>query len=610
MKFVKQSFLWLLVPLVILLALGSTMIYERSGVDYEVRYPPMEFLPPEHIKDEILPGIEHSKTLFLYNSNDAFNTDYIDNYIAVLEGMKVSFDVVNIYETDQYDYSDYEIVFVALIDISVAEDRILDLMNWVEKGGRVLFAFRPDPSDTFTGIYRRLGIRSTGEDLQATEGIEFLEDILPGATQLEITSDFLTHSSYPCSLEPTATVYAQSADEFAIPLIWSYELGQGKIVFVNSDQFITKSSRGTISAAYALLPEVFAYPVINASVFFIDDFPAPIPEGTTELLKEQYGRDIQSFMINVWWPDLEAISNQYGIYFTTVMIETYNDHVNPPFEKQPEIERHQYFGGLVLQDGGELGLHGYNHVSLCVEEEGINAQLGYPGWPSDEAMELSVYELYTFATDLFPDNEFVTYVPTSNVLCQSSRNWLPQVLPDLRVISSVYLEEEEGLAYEQEFEEAADGIIELPRVIAGYDITDYMEWAAINELGFHLINSHFVHPDDVLNDDRGAQKGWETLRTQFESYVEWLYQTLPQIRNMTAKEAAMALQRYDRVQINSSFDGQFYQMELSNFYDEAWFMLHTQKTPANIAGGTISQISENVYLVKAEKSEITIQVEE
>ena len=65
-------------------------------------------------------------------------------------------------------------------------------------------------------------------------------------------------------------------------------------------------------------------------------------------------------------------------------------------------------------------------------------KVGYPGWPNDESMELSIYELYSFAKQLFPDNEFVTYVPPSNVLCESSRIWLPQVLPELRVISSVY----------------------------------------------------------------------------------------------------------------------------------------------------------------------------
>ena len=41
------GFIWMLLPFLILFVLASSMVIERSGVDYEIRYPPMEFLPPE-----------------------------------------------------------------------------------------------------------------------------------------------------------------------------------------------------------------------------------------------------------------------------------------------------------------------------------------------------------------------------------------------------------------------------------------------------------------------------------------------------------------------------------------------------------------------------------
>ena len=345
-------------------------------------------------------------------------------------------------------------------------------------------------------------------------------------------------------------------------------------------------------------------------MFYIDDFPSPIPQGANDLIMEQYGRDIQSFLINVWWPDIETLAAKYGLFYTGAIIETYNDNVTAPFEKQPEIERHQYFGGLVLSQGGEFGLHGYNHVPLCLEESDVNQILGYPGWPSIEAMELSVFELYTFSKNLFPDNDFVTYVPTSNLLCEQSRTFLPKILPELRVVSGVYLEAEEGLAYEQEFEEAADGIIELPRVIAGYDPSEYMQWAALNELGLHYVNSHFVHPDDVFDVDNGAMTPWEELRSSFEAYVSWLNTAAPGLRNMTAQEGGAAVQRFDRLLVNSTFDGKNYQMELENFYDEAWFILRSSTPPLNVDGGSFTQIATNLYLIEALQPTITVQIME
>ncbi|NIR63370.1 MAG: DUF2194 domain-containing protein, partial [candidate division Zixibacteria bacterium] len=71
-----------------------------------------------------------------------------------------------------------------------------------------------------------------------------------------------------------------------------------------------------------------------------------------------------------------------------------------------------------------------------------------------------------------------TFVPASNILCDEVRRWLPRALPDLRVVSSVYLPSELGLAYEQEFEEADDGIVEFPRIASGFELSDYFWWAA------------------------------------------------------------------------------------------------------------------------------------
>jgi len=371
-----------------------------------------------------------------------------------------------------------------------------------------------------------------------------------------------------------------------------------------------KGSRGIVGAAYSLLFDVFAYPVINASMLYIDDFPSPIPTITNEVITKQYGRDLQNFFVNVWWPDMKELSDRYDLLFTGVIIETYNDFVTPPFEKQSEIERHQYFGGLVLDNGGELGFHGYNHVPLCQASDNKNQALQYPTWASTEAMELSVFELYSFAKSLFPDNNFVTYVPPSNILCSQTRQWLPQVLPDLRVIASVYLEEEDGLAYEQEFMEAPDGIVELPRIIAGYEISSYMRWAAINELGLHYVNSQFLHPYDVLIPVDGETKSWAYLYNKLEDYISWLHGAAPGLRSMTSQEGAMAVQRYDRLTVNSKMLSGAYMITLDDFYDEAWLMFRTNKTPLSIEGGVLSQVSSDKYLIKALETEIKIEFTE
>ena len=127
------------------------------------------------------------------------------------------------------------------------------------------------------------------------------------------------------------------------------------------------------------------------------------------------------------------------------------------------------------------------------------------------AKRCSWTDIHRFASkkELFPDGEFSTYIAPSNTLCPTARQWLPMALPELQVISSYYLPDEDGVLFVQEFSESADGIVNFPRISFGYDPPSYVRWAAINELGLHYVNSHFFSPNDVLSDAETLQRGWE-----------------------------------------------------------------------------------------------------
>jgi hypothetical protein len=291
------------------------------------------------------------------------------------------------------------------------------------------------------------------------------------------------------------------------------------------------------------------------------------------------------------------------------MIETYDHEVAAPFERELDNERHRYFGRSLLATGGEVGLHGRNHVPLCLAEMQVNQAFDYPGWPTAESMQLSVYELIRFAKSLFPDNEFVTYVPPSNILCSDARLWLPAVLPELRVIASLYINDPQKTSYEQEFTEASDGVIELPRIASDYDLSEESQFAIVNEVNLHFVNTHFVHPDDVLDPDRGALKGWARLRERYEEYVKWMTGTIPGLRSMTAREAAIAVQRFARLALKTSQRDNVLEIDLGNFYDEAWLMVRTEQRPASIQGGTITPVTSNLYLIQAVKPKVSISFE-
>ena len=606
----RYSFLWLLLPIFVLVALGASMFYERSGMEYEISYPPMQMLPQAQVEVANYFSDKSADTLVLYDSEGFAGKEHVETVLETLDILRVKYDTYDVASRKTIRVRDYETIVIAFLEIGKLQQNLFTIVDWVESGGKVLFSIRPEPSSYFSAIYRKLGMVTKSNDFISTKGIIFTSNIFPGVEGRSFGEDFIFSNSYAVSLEDNCKVHAITADVYEIPLLWECDFGEGRFVFINSDQFNNKSSRGIIAAAYTRLHDVFVYPVINSSVFFIDDFPGPIQEGALDLITEQYGRDIQNFLINIWLRDLLQISRTYGIKYTGSLIETYNDVVVPPFSKQSDIERHQYFGGLIYENNGEIGLQGYNHVPLCLTEENINQVSNYPGWPSTESMELATFELYSFGKELFPDGEFSTYIAPSNILCPTARKWLP-TLPELKVISSYYLPDEDGVLFVQEFSESDDGIVNFPRISFGYEPPSYASWAAINELGLHYVNSHFFSPNDVLSDAETSKRGWETLRGQFEDFVRVINVSNPGLRNMTAKEGAMAVQRYSRLAIKSEFmnDGK-YVISLGNFYDEAWLMLHSVNEPTILDGGEMIQITDEMYLIQALDPKVTVQIRE
>ena len=182
--------------------------------------------------------------------------------------------------------------------------------------------------------------------------------------------------------------------------------------------------------------------------------------------------------------------------------------------------------------------------------------------------------------------------------------------PQIRAVASIYFEGD--VEYTQEFEVAQDGVVETPRVISGLIIDSFMEIAALSELNLHYVNSHFQHPDDVLDADRGAEMGWEAMKNRLSEYLDWLYTSAPDIRNLTASEMAGAVQRYDSLDVELSATGEEIVLDLSGLQDEAFLFLRiNERPPADpetcISGGTLQDLGGGLYLVTASENRIVIE---
>ena len=596
----------MLVILCVFMMMAVVLFAERSGIQYTEKNRKVAYLDREEVVTEQTAVKSLTKTcLVIRNSADEASEQAWTQFQQIFKDMKVGTDVVDL-QSDSVipDYDEYETVVVLLSDISPLKEKLLELCDWVSEGGNALFAMTLQKTAYTSIIEQKLGIISSGYENTVVDSIYFEPDFMLGGGQAyEITDPY--DSAWSVQLSEQAKVHAQVEDENGQPVIWENQYGKGKFVVDNFGLY-EKAVRGFYAASYSLLTDVGIYPVINGSAFYLDDFPSPVPNGDGTYVKRDYEMSISNFYMNVWWPDMLELASDHGIRYTGVMIENYGDATDGTIEKQKDTKRFEYFGNMLLHQGGELGYHGYNHQPLSLPNTDYGDVLPYDTWKNQSAMKKAVKELVRFGDKIFPSTSMSVYVPPSSVLSAEGRRMLAEDFPQIRTIASNYFTGE--FAYVQEFEVAEDGIVEQPRIISGAIIDSYMKMAALSELNMHFVNSHFIHPDDLLDEDRGAALGWEKLKGNLSDYMDWLDDSAPSLRQLTGSELSGAIQRYGAVTFTKTVTDQEIRLELDNFYDEVYFMVRINEgTPGDVSGGKLTHLTGNLYLLKAKEPTVTIE---
>ena len=604
-----RKFSMTLLTIVLLLGITCLLIADNLGVEYAVAEQSLTPLPESAIAEKKEIANTPKTCLVLRDSTQENNDIFTEHVQEVLRQMRVGYDLVDVSKQDIPAFSGYRTAIVVFQHLEVLGDAVVELCDWVEQaGGGVMLFCTPDVSPVFRYLNYALGIVEGGLAYTEIQGMDLSADFMIGS------KDFNFHWGDPMAtalsvrLRDGVRVYASSDDDSRVPLVWASDYGKGRFV-VNNHGLTEKATRGLTAAAYSLLEDTCVYPVINASAFFLDDFPSPVPMGDGQYIRKQYNRDISSFYSAVWWPDMLKLCEEYGVKYTGMIIEDYTEEIDGIFPRQTDTERFNHFGALLLKNGGEIGLHGYNHLPLCFTGFDFKDQVDYDTWNNEKDAVRAIEEVMDFTKTLFPEVNIVSYVPPSNILSAEGRALLAKQFPQLRTINSLYIEG--AIEYSQEFCIADDGIVEFPRVISGTILDQYMYWDALNVLNLYYVNSHFMHPDDVLDEDRGAAMGWETLYGNLQRYVDWLYTAAPNIRNFTASDAAWATQRYDVLSVErTDADGAIH-LRLGGFWDEAWLMVRCNAgTPGDVEGGAVEHVDGDYYLLHATSDQVTINMEE
>lgn len=590
------------------MAIALVLLVESLGVHYGATRFDITYLD----RDKAIPAAdaiagEKATNLLVIDSSQEGVSDAESMLDRVLLDMKVPTVTVDLAQGDEIPtLKQYQTMVIAMPNLDPLGEHVLQIMQWVKKGGGVMFAMTPEKTGYLDVIGPQIGIESSAYKYVVAEGITPSKDFMLGGGQTYMFSDPFK-SSLSVALNDRAQVEAVSSNG-RTPLVWRSSVESGTAVMCNIGIYV-KMVRGFYASAFSLLSSAMAYPVINSAAFYLDDFPSPVPSGNGRYIKRDYNMSISEFYSQVWWPDLVRLAERYGIRFTGVMIENYGDDTKNDPVRQTDNTQFEYYGGLLLRQNGEIGYHGYNHQPLVLPNTDYGNEYTYVQWPNRKAIVDSLNELIAFQKTVLPAATSSVYVPPSNILSSEGRQIIGEDMPQIRAIASMAFPPDSSLEYVQEFGVAADGVVEAPRIVSGSMVNNsYMRLAAVSELNMHYVSTHFMHPDDLLDEDRGAKEGWETYRKGLEDYLDWLEQSAPSIRMQTGTECAAAVQRFSGLTVSMATSDDSWDLHLGNLIDQGWLMFRANNgTPGRVRGGSLTKLTGNLYLLKATSATVHIK---
>jgi len=595
----KKNIFILFRVLIGFIAFFALLLIERMGIPYKAAEGNsliVEDSKITHYKE----AAGTKNCLFITDSSDVNAVDSRDDFEQILTDMRIAYDTADINE-EIPDPSGYDKVVMGIKHLTAFGEKILDYTTYVENGGKILFWLPIEREESLDIIIGKLGITDISYTFVEVDKFDPKEDFMIGSTEVPFAIEDYYGSSMQVNLDASSEVFA-TCD--TTPLIWRRKFGDGYFVVCNFG-YCEKAYRGIYCAAYSLLDDVCIYPVINGATFYLDDFPSPVPNGDGKYIRRDYGMDIAEFYTNVWWPDLLSLGSKYDFPYTGLIIETYEDQVSGKLKANTDVADYYYYGNMLLNSGGELGYHGYNHQPLCNRDFVYTVDLGYKLWENNDEIKDSLTELTEFSTGLFPTAKLQVYVPPSNVISQEGIDIIDNVFPDIKTIASIYLPE--GDTYGQEFDVDESGMINTPRIVSGGVKDDYMRITAFSELNYHFVASHFMHPDDLLDVDRGAELGWESAKSTIEEYMDWINESAPPMRHLTGSGIAGAVQRFTNIVIDIDQREDGITISVDGLIDTAYCLVRVNHGQiGDVKGGTLTHLKGDLYLLEITDNTVEI----
>ncbi len=548
------------------------------------------------------------RILLVKGPDDYTDEMILTNAIQTFKHAKLNYEIVSMKDFPD-SINKYSMLVFATEDFGDFEKYEL-FRTYINNGGKAVFLTRTYDKE----INYYCGINSNFT-FKNDKGIVFNERIFPGLADLSM-GDLIDHSILDVKLIDDVRIIAETKNKN--PLIWTRDINKGRIVYVNSSMLEDKLNRGVLLQTITMGADIFLTSILNSKIFYIDDFPAPLKPGSDEVIQKYYGMTNRNFYKHIWWSDMYNLAKKYNLKYTGAMIGIYNLDVIPPFESfnNEDIKDFEFFGRKLVETGGEISIHGYNHNSLAMGEEIEFEDYNYRSWKSIENMEKSLKKLEKLIIKIFGDIEIYTYVPPSNLLPHSGKMAVASSLKDLKVFGGVYYGDktQKGLLLQEMGRDPNyNDIYAVPRISSGYLYDKVLMWEIYNAVAHLGMFNHFVHPDDLLDYERSNNYNWKELFEGLNRIISEVNENHFYLRPMTSMEFIDFYQKYEKLEVYWYQNRNEIEVYYKNFAEPVYHYLRLKnRRIKEVINGSFTQISKDknnkIYLVKGENKNIRIEL--
>lgn len=484
---------------------------------------------------------------------DEENRSYKENLIDFLSQLKMDYDVL---EASQYLNSsiDYPMVFLAVENFeSVGNSNAL--FDYAEQGGHLFFMRGVALTPGFFEHYQKLGITEFTNYIEV-ESIYLNRGFLPDFKQRKYTGDFFWNSTLIVQLLREVPVYMKADDD--VPIMWQRKYGTGEIIYFNGSMLFDRGHQIVLLEYLIQNIDPFIYPIVNAKLVTIGEFPAPLYQGEDESIYQEFSRDNGDFYREVWWPDILSLGKRYELEYATAALSEYvSDETQVVMNKEDYI----YFAREILNQSGELG---YQQLSF-IQEGGLHQEF-------------------------LPYYQYNQFVPVGGVLSEEELAYIDEHPLEIPIVTGRYRTGNPDV-YQQSFRERASKVIEIPVISTGYVLDDMNLWMMNSGIKIQGIYHHYLS-GNVL-----GSSGWENSYEAYSKHQLWLKRSYPFLESMTVTEAADEVVRYYRQDFTLHKEEEKWIIR-SSHYGQKYFYFYSDREILNVTGGSLEELPAGGYLLE------------